>query len=268
MRRLISIFTLLLFIQTVSASNPFWVHKDKKLIKGITQLNRTNPQGVEQYFIQKCDTTKEKLGFGWTMWTPQIGGGYIGISATFIYYLDSIVSYTIKPRMPEEKGLIKKYKNWYQDSFTFESGRILPFIYNSDNILQPLKEYNGKVTPQTVPRKVLEYMTPNSGTMYGYVGGYGGKLIQNRKAFIEIKDSLTNDQVIFLMYSINPASRLTAIEYYLKHKDSFTNQQTLDEWIEKNFTEMPKIETLFGCIQELFDTRTLVYMYSTHEDDK
>jgi len=272
MRRLISILTLFLFVQTTSAYNPFWVHIDKKLIRNIVQLDRYNPQAVEEYFrtqkIQKCDTTKENLGFGWTMWTPGIGGGYISISATFFYYHDNIVSYTIDPRMPDEKGLTKRYKKWYQNSFSFESDKIQPFSYNSENILRPLKEYNGTLTSQEFPRKTLEYMTPKSGTMYGYAGGYGGHLLQNRKAFIEINDNLTNDQVIFIMYSINPASRLTAIEYYLKNKDSFANQGILDEWIEKNFTETPKIETLFGCFRESWDTRTLVYMYSTMETDK
>jgi len=269
MRRLISILTLFLFVQTASACNPFWVHIDKKLIRNIVQLDRNNPQAVEEYFrtqkIQKCDTAKENLGFGWTMWTPGIGGGYIGISATFIYYHDSIISYIINPEMPDEKGLIKRYKNWYKNSFSFELGKIQPFSYNLDSILRPLKEYNGTLTSKTVPRKIVQYMTPNSGTMYGYAGGYPGDLLKNRRRFFEIRDSLTNDQVIFLMYSINPASRLTAIEYFLRHKDSFTNQQALEAWIEKNFTETPKVETLFGCFRELWDTKTLVYMYSFME---
>lgn len=272
MRRLISILTLFLFVQTAFAYNPFWVHTDKKLIRNIVQLDRSNPQAVDEYFrtqkIQKCDTAKENLGFGWTMWSPGIGGGYISISARFIYFHDSIVSYTLNPRMPDEKGLIKRYKTWYQNSFSFESDKIQPFSYNSDNIFRPLKEYNGTLTSKTVPRKILEYMSPNSGTMYGYTGGYGGNLLQNRKTFIEIRDSLTSDQVILLMYSINPASRLTAIEYYLRHKDSFTNQQALDEWIEINFKEIPTIQTLFGCLWQSYDTKALVQMYSSMEKDK
>ncbi len=269
MRRLFIISTLFLFIQTAFAYNPFWVHIDKRLIKSVVKLDRSNPQTVEQFFIDhKSKTEKEYLGFGWTMWTPGIGGGYIGISATFIYYHDSIVSYTIAPRMPDEEGLIKRYKSWYKDSFAFETDKILPFNYNAEKILRPMKEYKGTLTAQTVPHKILDYMTPNSGTMYGYAGGYGGHLLQNRKAFLQIKDSLTNDQVIFLMYSINPASRLTAIEYYLKHKDNFLNQTSLDEWVDKNFIEIPKVETLFGCLRESWDTRTLVYMYSTMKTDK
>jgi hypothetical protein len=272
MNRLASILTLILFVHTASAYNPIWVIIDKKIIKNIVQLDRNNPQAVEQYFrtqkIQKCNTDKENLGFGWKMWTPGIGGGYISISAKFIYYHDSIISYSLKPEMPEEKGLIKSYKNWYQNSFSFELGKIQSFYYHLDSIFRPLKEYNGTLTSNTVPRKILEYMTPNSSTMYGHSGGYPVNLLQNRRKFFEIRSSLTNDHVVFLMYSINPASRLTAIEYYLRHKDSFTNQQAIEEWIEKNFTETPKVETLFGCFREFWDTKTLVHMNSFLEMDE
>lgn len=272
MRPQMALVTLLIFVQTASAYNPFWVHKDKKLIKSIVQLDKSNPLAVEQYFrtqkIQKCDTAKENLGFGWSMWTPGIGAGYVGISAKFIYDHDRIVSYTITPRMPDEKGLVQRYKSWYQQGFSFESDKILPFCYNSDHILVPLKEYNGMLTPQTVPRKILEYMTPNSGTMYGYSGGYEEHLLPNRRAFIGIMDSLTNDQVIFLMYSINPASRFTAFEYYLKHKDSFSDQQALDQWMETNFREIPTVQTLFGCILRSYDTRALVELYASFRMDE
>ena len=77
MNRLASILTLILFVHTASAYNPIWVIIDKKIIKNIVQLDRNNPQAVEEYFrtqkIQKCNTDKKNLGFGWTMWTPGIG---------------------------------------------------------------------------------------------------------------------------------------------------------------------------------------------------
>jgi hypothetical protein len=272
MKQLLYIATLFLFVQTASAFNPFWVHTDKRLIKRVVQLDKNNPQAVEHYFsgqkTQKNEIEKEKLGFGWTMRTFWKSGGYISISATFFYYHDTIVSYSINPQMPEEGGLIKRYKTWYQGSFSFESYEISPFYYKPDKILKPLNEYKGTLTPQAVNRKIVEYMTPYSGRMYGYAGGYSNRPLQNRKAFIGLGDSLTNDQVVFLMYSLNPASRFTAIEYYLRHKDSFSNQQALDEWMELNFNEIPTIQTLSGCIRESYDTRSLVEMYSSMEVEK
>ena len=269
MKQLLTTIIVFLFVQTTIAYNPYWTLLDKILIRNIVQLDKNNPQAIEGYFkTNKCKIVKENLGFGWKMWEQGIGGGYISIKARFIYYNDSIVSYYIIPQIPEEKELINRYKKWYQNSFTFEKDNIQAFAYKEEGILKPLKEYIGTLSSKTVPRKILDYMTPNSGTIYGYSGGYSSTILQNRKAFFEIKDSLTTDQVTLLMYSINPASRFTAFEYYLRHGERFTNQQILDEWMEINFAETPEIRTLLGCLVKTMDTRTMVHIYSTMESEK
>lgn len=107
-------------------------------------------------------------------------------------------------------------------------------------------------------------MTPTSGTMYGYAGG--GMIMQNRKAFLEIKDSLTNEQLILLLYSINPASRLTAIEYYWKRKGSLGNNEAIDKWVEQNFKEMPTVKSMSGCFSVTEETKSFVYMHSLIAD--
>ena len=258
---------LFLFIQRTSAYNTLWMRLDKKIITKTINIDRKNPKTVEQLFKRHDkEREKENLGFGWKIWQTGLSGGYISIKATFYYLHDSIMSYTITPQLPDEPELIEKYKKWYCDKFQYSSTCILPFNYNEENILRPLTEYNGKLTVQTAPEKLLKYMSPKSGTMYGYAGGYGGHLLQNRKSFLQIKDSLSIEQVIFLMYSINPASRLTAIEYYFKHKDSFSSLPFLNVWIEKNFTELPTVLTLFGCIGEQQSTRFLVQLYSSQTE--
>jgi len=96
-----------------------------------------------------------------------------------------------------------------------------------------------------VSAPIADYMTPNSGTMYGYAGG--GVIMQNRREFLKIEDSLTCDEAVYLMYAINPASRLTAIEYYYYHKDLFLDREKIEEWIDINFAEIPKVKTMWGC---------------------
>jgi hypothetical protein len=270
MKRLFSILIIILFCQTTFAYNPFWVHLDKKLINGIVKLDKNCPQSIEQYFIkQKCKTKKDNLGFGWTMWTTGIGGGYISISAKFYYYHDSIVSFTLIPALPTEQGLIEKYKKWYGSYFTYDSNNILPYDFNENQILRPLAEYNGTLTPHTIPCKILQYMSPKSGTEYAINGNYGAKIPENRKEFAEIKDSLSNDQIVLLMYSINPASRFMAIEYYFKSREQFSDTTTINKWVEKNFTEIPKVEVLMSCTYSyLWDTKTLIEMYSKMEENK
>lgn len=265
MRHLVFILTLFFASIQTFANNPFWIHSDKKLISAVIKIDKNNPREVEQLFknqrIQKCDTTKENLGFGWTMWTPGIGGGYTSISAVFFYYHDSLICYTLKPDLPEEKRLQRRYKKWYNNFFSYSNSEIQPFKFNELAILKPLKEFDG--TFKNITEKIVNYMTPFSGIMYGYAGGSG--IMRNRKAFLEIKDSLTNDQVILLMYSINPASRLTAIEYYLKHKENFSLHQQIDKWIDLVFSEIPIVKTMNGCFPISETTETL---FPRHYIDK
>jgi len=109
---LISVMIILVSSKTF-AYNPFWALTDKRLISAVIKLDKNNPKEIEQYFktqrIHKCDTSKENLGFGWRMWTPGIGGGLISISARFFYFNDSLISYSLKPELHEEKGLQKRY---------------------------------------------------------------------------------------------------------------------------------------------------------------
>ncbi len=267
-KAIIAIIFLFLSIGAV-AHNPFWVIKDKRLIKDVVELDKNNPKRIEEYFkIQKCDLTKKNLGFNWKVWSPSIGSGYISISATFIYHNDLIVSYSITPELPEEKGLIKKYRKWYNNFFEFESNRILPYHYNKNKINKPLKEYDRLLTRLEISPKIEEYMTPYSGIEYGYYkGGYSNNILfENRRNFLNIEEHLTNEQVILIMYSINPASRLTAIEYYLKNKSKFSVSNEIENWIKKNFKETPIIETRIGCTySEFLSTKDLVEMYAKNE---
>ncbi|NME72428.1 hypothetical protein [Flammeovirga aprica] len=265
-------FLILLLFFTCSISlfacNPFWVKADKKLIKGIVALDKNNPAEIAHFFISqtihKSNTTKKNLGFGWEIWRSGIGSGYIGISATFIYHNDSVVSYSINPKMPKEKALIKRYKKWYLEEFEFESSQIQPIVYHKYFVEKPLKYYDGKLTERSTPQQIAHYMSPFSGTTYGdKILGLVDSYLTNRKAFLSIKDNLTTEQVILMMYSINPASRFTAIEYYMKNKADFNNTEKIEEWIEINYKEIPNINISGGCSRVLsVETRTLVEMIS------
>lgn len=253
----------LLLTQASYAYNPFWVHIDKKIIKSLAKLDKNNPLAVEQFFINhNKNPIVENLGFGCKMRAYRIYGGYMSLYATFMYNNDSLVNYTITPKMPRDKILVTKYKNWKQNIFRFDADKFLPFCYKPDEVFSLLPAYKGMLKPQHFPSKILTYMTTDSGTMYGFTGGDGGDFLENRKAFNEIKDSLTNEQVLLMMYAINPASRLTAIEYYLRHKASFSDTTAIDAWMERNFQEIPEVNTMFGCIETSYDTKSLVYMYA------
>jgi len=95
-------------------TNPFWVQLDKKIIQELNSVDKNNSNEVERYFInnRKSPQIKENLGFGWKIWSPGVGGGYISVSGTFIYFNDSIVNYTLYSQLPDEKQLVGRYSEW------------------------------------------------------------------------------------------------------------------------------------------------------------
>ncbi len=201
--------------------------------------------------------TTEDLGFGWKIWTSSVGGGYVSIRVNFVYYNDSIVSYFLEPQLPEERSLKGRYKRWYTPFFPSKENEVLTVKHNEDGVLYPIKQYDYSLNLKNVPDSVLKYMSPESGLLYGYKGN-SGYYFQNRQAFINIKKHLNTESVILLMYSINPASRLTAIEYYLNHKQDFSETNKIDNWVETIFKKFPQTNTLRGCIMGPVDTRQLV----------
>jgi hypothetical protein len=240
-------------------NNPFWTHLDKNLIKGLVKLDKENPSTIENYFFKlRPDSIKENLGFGWKMWETGIGGGYISITATFYYYHDKLVSYILRPELPDEKKLSERYLLWYNNYFASDSLRLLPYYYSFNNMLKPLDEYCGVLKVDSVPQTILDYMSPASGTMLGYGS--------NRDFFKKNKDNLSIQQIELIMYSINPASRFTAIEYYWHNKEKFKNSCISDSWIEKNFIEMPVIKTRYGCRTEEVDSRLFIKIFDTIDD--
>lgn len=264
------IFALTLLVNLTNGHNPFWVHLDKVLIKKTIRLDKNNPKDVEAFFLKNGDeggplSRPENLGFGWKARKLSIGGGYVSISAYFIYFQDSIISYILTPGIPEENRLKKRYKRWYTPFFPSLTNNVLPVRYNEELIQSPIKQYDFPFDFKAASDSVRRYMSPESGTLYGYRGELG--YFRNRQAFIDIRKRLTKESVVLLMYSINPASRLTAIEYYMNHKQEFSNTNKIDSWIEIIFKELPNIPTLQGCIMRPVDSRQLVNDFRNIPED-
>jgi antitoxin component YwqK of YwqJK toxin-antitoxin module len=257
-----------------------WEEKDKKIINSVLKLDRNNTREVEKLFLSGVTVTADTLGFGWRQSQLCLNGGNININATFYYYKDSIISYTLQPWIfpnDYQANIRRKYMQWYYPYFTeldtikyterngTKAQRIVmhPFKYNEQGILQPLKEYNAVRNKQSaLPEKILEYMSPETTIAYGWYGGLPPTIFTNRKAFNEIKDSLADDEIVALLYSINPASRLTAIEYCIKNNNPLIAKRKIKKWISKVYKEVPRMQTASGCILYSEDSKTLVERYS------
>lgn len=263
------IFALTLVSAAYSVGqNPFWVQIDKKIIEQLNAIDRANPREVESYFFKHVKTLPERqdLGFGWSKQDVGIGGGYVSFNSTILYRNDTIISFSVYADLPIEKTVIERYREWFGEAFVIDSNKRYTFNFQEDRLSRPLTEYDGALKPELLPLDILNYASPHSGTMYGYSGGINNTLLANRRTFKSIETNLSGDEIYFLMFSTNPASRLTAIEYYKRNPDKFENRDKIDSWIEIVYRELPKVNTLIGCIGMTMDSKVLVELCTSIED--
>jgi len=105
----------------------------------------------------------------------------------------------------------------------------------------------------------IEYlMTPYSGIVYGDCGGIANEILENRNAFNEVKESITEDVLIYMLKAVNPATRLCAAELFYSKNETFRQKEFIEKLIEINFNELPKIETMSGCTQYIDDARKVL----------
>lgn len=246
----------------VCSQNPFWVNADKKLINKLANQYSENPNylssiyGIHENNFDSLDY--EDLGFGYKMIKKGLGGGYISLKTNFYFHQDSLIGFTIFLSLPDHKRLIEKYKEWYKDKFNLEE--YSPKIYyNSELMDYPLLGYYGTLNVQEIRKELKFYFSIESGLMYGLRGGYSNSILPNRKLFIGLLNSLTYEELYLLMHSKNPATRLTAIEYYLRNKSNIDLEYPVDEWIEKVLRQTTSVDTLDGCLGSRRDPRLVLW---------
>ena len=234
-----------------------WVKLDYNVIDSLVALDKNSPAEVCRFFSSP-ERDKLDLGFGWTTFHKRMPGGYASFDAYFYLYKDTIRSYVIKTWLPHTKELIEEYKLLYSRVMAIDNDGFYVFKYGKENILQPLDAYNRVGKRNSISDEMLQYMSPESGLEYGYRGGMANALLKNRSRFLQLKKHLSAEQVKAMMYSINPASRLTAIEYYLKNKDRFKITNETRDWIEVVYREVPEIYTMNGCLYGKRNSKELV----------
>ncbi|MEX0273665.1 MAG: hypothetical protein AB3N16_04730, partial [Flavobacteriaceae bacterium] len=123
------------------------------------------------------------------------------------------------------------------------------FYYGFENVSVPSNKLK-----KDVSKEMKFYMIPFSGITYGCRGGYGNGILKNRCAFKNLlySQNLEAEDLVYIMKSVNLASRLTAIEYYTKNIDQFDSKEKgiIDALIYEIFKEYgnKKIKILLGDI--------------------
>ncbi|MEM1326534.1 MAG: hypothetical protein AAGI23_11295 [Bacteroidota bacterium] len=251
---------LMLITVSLNAQNFVWKMQDKRLIEKVGSKYLEGSDEILSLFEVTQDSLEtyryDNLGFDYKVVERAIGGGYISIRTKFYFRRDSLLGYRIFLELPDKKPIIQKYKNWYRLSFNINEYKEA-INYNLDVMNEPLDSYHGTITQEDLNRSVKFYFSTESGIEYGLKGGYSYSYLKNRKHFIEIAESLTGDELEYLMYSKNPATRFTAIEYYLKNREKFRLDDSLEHWIKKVFKSTTYVKTMNGCSVEYSDSRLL-----------
>jgi hypothetical protein len=234
-----------------------WVKKDSIFLSKFKKAINENPKDILDILGVNSDK-KENLGFGYNYVRASMGKGYASIWYTIVFKENEIVSYELKPDLPNHKSLMKRYLIFYKDIYEIDNERIYNRYYNYEEMHKPLdlSQYSAKMNEN------LEFlMTPFSGIEYGYSGGIAGALFTNRGLYLNEKGEINPDICKTLMHSKNPAVRLMAIEHYLKNTSEFNNNQPIVDWIETVYNELPTIETMEGCLVMNRNSRDLVEEY-------
>lgn len=224
--------------------NENWVKEDSLFLSELNNILRTDESNV--IGILKIDESdkRTKLGFGYEQIESSMGKGYAGIFYNLILKEEQVISYEFTPNFPRNKDLKERYSKLFSGIFKIDNNTIHNRYYNIEKMEKPLENINSNIL---LNENLRFLMTPFSGTRYGFSGGYSGSTFTNRALFIEESKSITPEICRILMNSINPGTRLMGIEYYLKNKSDFKNQDSINNWIDKVYSELPTIETLNGC---------------------
>jgi hypothetical protein len=270
--RLVAMMALLFVWLSATATNPIWTTIDKRMIKQLARLDYTNPAAVAEHFSESRNGTDEKeiqdLGFGWKMWHTGIGGGYVAVMAEFYYFQDSIVAYEVVPQMPTEHQLKARYRKWYATAFSFEGDVIQPRQHNMRSLEEPLPQYSGVSSVEALSDSVRAYLSPACGTRYGFRGGYSNTLTANRACLKSFREKVDDNMLLLMMYSINPATRLTAIEYYYyRMGHEFGANAEVDAWVLLVFTEVPRVRIAMGCIVETMTAHEAVALFGSFTEE-
>tara|TARA_R110002051_G_scaffold323597_1_gene417753 strand:+ start:1929 stop:2795 length:867 start_codon:yes stop_codon:yes gene_type:complete len=238
--------------------NENWAKKDLPFLLELEQILKNDESDVLGILKIDENDVRIKLGFGYEQIEGTMGKGYAGIYYNLILKEEKVISYEITPNFPRNKLLTERYLKLFSRIFKIDDNTIYNRYYNIENMEKPLKNINSNVS---LNENLRFLMTPFAGTRYGFSGGFGGGIFTNRTIFLEESKNITPEVCHILMNSINPATRLMAIEFYMKNKSNFENQGLINNWIETVYSELPTIGTMEGCFGIDRNSRNLVEEY-------
>ncbi len=243
------------------AEHEDWIRKDEQFISQVKTAYQQGPLAILP-LLHPNFAKRINLGYGYSLVDGGIGGGCVSIGAQIIYKDDKPVAYKLIPQLPlGEDALKPRYMAFYAGLFPFANGGVMPVYYNNEGAEKPLE---GCTVQMNATPEIRAYMTPYSGTTYGTTGGIANFPLQNRAAYGSIERQLDRQAHAYLLCSKNPATRLTAVEYFYSERASREGpiNPEIQARIESIFAETPQITTMSGCFVHAGNSRDLVMEYA------
>lgn len=250
------LFISLTFSLNGVGCNPSWQKKDKALILELVSLDFSDAKAITAFFDEgnsnNGSVLNEYLGFGWIKKNKVRHGGYISLKANFFYDQKNVVSYEIFAELPKQKLLIKKYKKWYGNKFQESNSHLMPYSFNTGELFKPVAYYAGSYTYDSLSSQAKYFMADCS------LETYQAKRVE----FFQVCDQFTTEEIRLLMFSKNPSTRFCAIEYYLRNKEKFTDQEQIEAWMKKCFQQNPFIKIHEGCFVDYESSEETVIKFA------
>lgn len=260
---------------------PAWTPKDSAEAAGFIRSFRQHPEKIESLVAGPGNMSRgdQDLGFGYRLKEVWVNpAGKLGFSLKILSRIAGPVSFEVKP-IQNYSALAPKYQTVLRSAFPQAKGAgdgnfpaYLPYHWNLAAASAPLPA-DSLSLPESAPMAGVQealsyYMTPYSGTTYGIRGGRGGQILENRDRFMSLGDTLMMDKTraLYLLRSLNPASRLTAAEFIIRHRSDFRDFENLSATaLKRVFANPAKVETMRGERVSLEDARRLAYEYAHME---
>jgi hypothetical protein len=230
-----------------------WVAHDSTAIARLVRIVRDQPQRLlELDAFRRIDF--EDLGYGYSYHESFTEGSYVATRLQIVLKGGTPVAFAVTPRLPfPYTDLYDRYRGFYAHPFTFDSGgNPRTYFWNYRTMTLPVGDsvymlrFQRQVFKHPLREKLEWLMTPFSGIEYGCGTRASNTMPPNRQLFEEVAPALNYLLATCLMRSVNPAVRLTAIEYLQRfHPDKFV-RRPMQKDVKKILRSHPRAVTLEG----------------------
>jgi hypothetical protein len=252
---------------------PLWTAQDSLAAAAIVEVLRRHPESIDSLTAGSL-TRDHALGFGRRLREAWVNpAGKLGFAFKIFYAGPHPVGFEARPVINYagvRARCLPILAPIFEPSPAHGNGGsngFRPYYWNLEAGSRPLSADTLKLAPEPLPSQAIQdafayYMSPYSGTLYGIRGGDAGQLLENRDHFLGLSGILMADKKLarYLLRSVNPASRLTAAEFILRHKEDFPGFDTLQATAFRVvFANPPKAASLRASLETSEDPRKLVH---------